>query len=202
MDPEVREGSMTSYLAAGVLAGIAGLFTFLLIHHFWIRPIWSILPAGLPIAALGGLAVGWSYAEIHAGLPSRPWTAIAFAGLIAVILAPSVVLSELRNPILDSATFTIGPGQGTYAATRFVLDLVLTAVLVGAAFGWLLGHTARAAVATAVAGAAFAIGPGHNIPFLGNTPAAAKGLILLFAITLVSALVLVEAATWLTARWR
>jgi len=198
MDPEVRERSMTSYLTAGVLAGMAGLLTFLLIHHFWIRPISFILPAGLPIAALGGLAVGWSYAEIHTGLPSRPCTAIAFTGLIAVILAPSVVLSQLRTPILDSATSAIAPGQGMYAATRFVLDLVLTAVLVGAAVGWLLG----AAVATAVAGAAFAIGPGHNIPFLGNTPAAAKGLILLFAITLVSALVLVEAATWLTARWR
>ena len=141
MDPEVRERSMTSYLTAGVLAGMAGLLTFLLIHHFWIRPISFILPAGLPIAALGGLAVGWSYAEIHTGLPSRPCTAIAFTGLIAVILAPSVVLSQLRTPILDSATSAIAPGQGMYAATRFVLDLVLTAVLVGAAFGWLLGHT-------------------------------------------------------------
>ncbi len=193
---------MTSYLIAGVLAGIVGLLTFLLIHHFWIQPIWFILPAGLLIAALGGLAVGWSYAELHAGLPPRPWTAIAFTGLIAVVLAPSVLLSQVRTPILDSATFTIAPGQGVYAGTRFVLDLVLTAILAGAALGWFLGHTPRAAIATAVAGAAFAIGPGHNIPFLGNTPAAGKGLALLFAITLVSALVLVEAATWLTARWR
>ena len=58
-----------SNLIAGVLSGIAGLLTFLVIHHFWILPIWFIAPAGLIIAALGGLAVGWSYAEIQAGLP-------------------------------------------------------------------------------------------------------------------------------------
>src|SRR3990172_11437117 len=112
MDSRVREGSMMPFLVAGVLAGIAGLLTFLIIHHFWIRPIWFILPAGLLMAALGGLAVGWSYSEVHPGLPSRPWTAIAFAGLIVLILAPSVLLSELRTPILDAATFSIPPGEG------------------------------------------------------------------------------------------
>src|SRR3972149_10548120 len=128
------------------------------------RPFWFIHPAGLPIAVLGGLAVGWSYAELHIGLPPRPWTAIAFTGLIALILAPAIVLSQLRNPILDSTTFSIAPGQGVYAGARFVLDLVLTSLLSGAAVGWLLGHTPRAAFATAIAGAVFAIGPGHNIP--------------------------------------
>ena len=189
------------FLVAGIIAGVAGLFTFLIIHHFWIRPIWFILPAGLLMAALGGLAVGWSYSEVHTGLPSRPWTAIAFAGLIVLILAPSVLLSELRTPILDAATFSIPPGEGGRAAARFVLELVLPSLLVGAAVGWFLGHTPRAAVATAVAGIAFALGPGHNIPFLGHTPAAAKGLMLLLAITLGSSIVLVEAAQALTGRW-
>jgi len=189
------------FLIAGVIAGVAGLFAFLVIHHFWIRPIWFILPAGLLMAALGGLAVGWSYSEVHPGLPSRPWTAIAFAGLIVLILAPSVLLSEWRTPILDAATFSIPPGEGGRAASRFVLELVLPSLLVGAAVGWFLGHTPRAAVATAVAGIAFALGPGHNIPFLGHTPAAGKGLMLLLAITLVSSIVLVEAAQALTGRW-
>ena len=201
MDPIRREVSTVPFLVAGVIAGVAGLFTFLIIHHFWIRPIWFILPAGLLVAALGGLAVGWSYAEIHAGLPSRPWAAIAFAGLIALILAPSVLLSELRTPLIDSTTFTIPIGEGTRAATRFVLELVIPSILIGAAIGWFLGHTSKAALATAAAGLAFALGPGHNIPFLGHTPAAGKGLILLLAITLVSSIVLVEAAHSLTARW-
>jgi len=68
---------------------------------------------------------------------------------------------------------------------------------VGGLAGWLLGHTLRAAMATALAGLVFALGPGHNIPFLGSTPAVGKGLVLLLAITLVSALVLVETSAGL-----
>lgn len=49
---------MKSYLIAGVLYGLAGLLVFLAIHHFWSRPIWFILPAGMLIVGLGGLAVG------------------------------------------------------------------------------------------------------------------------------------------------
>ncbi len=201
MDPFRREVSTVAFLVAGVIAGVAGLFTFLIIHHFWIRPIWFILPAGLLMAALGGLAVGWSYSEVRTGLPSRPWTAIAIAGLIVLILAPSILLSELTTPILDAAAFSIPPGEGGRAAARFVLELVLPSLLAGAAVGWFLGHTPRAAFATAVAGIAFALGPGHNIPFLGHTPGAGKGLILVLAITMVSSIVLVEAAQGLTGRW-
>ena len=191
---------MSPYLIAGVLAGVAGLMTFLVIHHIWITPIWSILPAGLAGAVLGGLAVGWSYAELHSSLPHRPWAALALMGIIALILAPSILLAQSRPPLLDVASFSIPPGTGAYAATRFLLELVLTSVLVGAAIGWLLGHTPRAALSTAIAGLAFALGPGHNIPLLGNTPSVGKGLVLLGAITLVSALVLVEAAEWLAHR--
>ena len=50
---------MKSSLIAGILSGTAGLLVFLVIHHVWIKPIWAIFPAGLFIAALGGLAVGW-----------------------------------------------------------------------------------------------------------------------------------------------
>ena len=183
---------MTPYLIAGACAGIAGLFTFLVIHHFWIRPIWFIAPIGLVIAGLGGLAVGWSYAEIHAALPARPWTTLALTAIILIILAPSFVLAELRAPLIDPITVSIPPGGGSRAAIHFVWELVLTAVLVGAAIGWYLGHTPQAAIATAVAGLVYALGPGHNIPLLGSTPGAGKGFILLLAITVVSAFVLVE----------
>lgn len=66
---------MTPFLIAVVLASLAGLLVFLVIHHIWILPIWFIVSPGLVIAVLGGLAVGWSYYEIRLGLPSRPWTA-------------------------------------------------------------------------------------------------------------------------------
>jgi len=191
---------MSAYLIAGVVASVAGLLTFLVIHHFWITPIWFILPVGLLISTLGGLSVGWSYAELHASLPPRPWTALAFATLIGLILAPSIVLAQLRAPLLDIATFTIPPGDGPRIATHIFLELVLTALLVGAAAGWFLAHTPRAAISTAMAAVAFALGPGHNIPLLGNTPALGKGLILILAITLVASAVLVEANAWLVRR--
>jgi hypothetical protein len=62
---------------------------------------------------------------------------------------------------------------------------------------WRLGHPRQAALATALAGLVFALGPRHNIPFLGSTPATGKGIALLAAIILVSAVVLVEGEAWL-----
>ncbi len=61
---------MSAYLIAGVLAVITDLLTFLVIHHSWIRPIWFIPPTGLFMSTIGGLTLGWSYAEPH--LRRRP----------------------------------------------------------------------------------------------------------------------------------
>ena len=187
---------MSSFLSAGVLSGIAGLGVFLVIHHFWIRPIWSILPAGLVIAALGGLAVGWAYAEIKAGLPPRPWTALAVFALVGATLTPAILIAQLRPPPLDVTSGMIIRGTTAGVVARFVLELLVTAALVGGLAGWRLGHTGRAALATALAGVVFALGPGHNIPFLGSTPVAGKGILILAAIILVSAVVLVESEAW------
>ncbi len=187
-------------LLAGMLAGVAGLLAFLVIHHFWIKPIWFILPPGLMIALLGGLAVGWSYREIQSGLPPRPWTALAMLALIAAILAPGIVLAQFHRPTIDLVSFTIPKENAGRAATQFFTELALTAVILGGIAGWLLGHTRQAAFATALAGFVYALGPGHNIPFLGQTPATGKGLILLLAITLVAAVVLVEASALLAKR--
>lgn len=174
------------------------MLVFLVIHHVWIKPIWAIFPAGLFIAALGGLAVGWSYAEIKTGLPSRPWTAMAVFVLVGATLVPAIVLAQLRPPLLDIVTFTIPQGTTKSAVAHFVIELLLTASLVGSTAGWWLGHNWRAAVSTGLAGFVFALGPGHNIPFLGNTPSVGKGILLLIAIIFVSALVLVEVEAWLT----
>lgn len=53
---------------------------------------------------------------------------------------------------------------------------------------------------TGVAGLVYALGPGHNIPFLAGTPATAKGLLLLPVITVVAAIVLVKATARLKTR--
>lgn len=188
---------MKASLIAGLLSGFAGLLVFLTIHHFWIRPIWFIAPAGLVAAGLGGLAVGWSYAEVKAGLPPRPWTALAVFALVGTTLTPAIVLAQLRLPLLDIGTGVILRGTTASVVARFVVELLLTATLVGGLYGWWLGHTGRATLATALAGFTFALGPGHNIPLLGNTPAVGKGIILLVAIILVSAVVLVEGEAWL-----
>lgn len=157
---------MNSALVAGALSGAAGLLVFLTIHHFWIRPIWFILPPGLIIAALGGLAVGWSYAEIKTGLPPRPWTALAISVLVGAILLPSILLAQLRPPPLDISNGVIIDGSSTaVVVARFALELVFTATVVGGLAGWWIGRTPQAARATAVAGFIFALGPGHNIPW-------------------------------------
>lgn len=180
-------------LIAGLLAGIAGLLTFLGIHHIWIKPIWFILPVGLIIAGAGGLAVGWAYSELHPRLPRRPWTTLAWIALIALTLAPAIIIAQLNPPLFSgtgmNVTATISVPQAILILVR---DLLLTATITGGIGGWLIGRTKRAALATALAGSIFALGPGHNIPFLGNTPATGKGIALLMAIILVAAVVLVE----------
>ena len=39
----MKVNAMTAALIAGVLSGGAGLLAFLVIHHFWIRPILILL---------------------------------------------------------------------------------------------------------------------------------------------------------------
>ena len=186
-------------LIAGMLAGTVGLLVFLVIHHVWIKPIWFILPLGLVIAVIGGLAVGWAYRELLPGLPARPWTILAWVALIGLTLLPAIVLAQFRPPIFTgtgmNVTSTVSVAQ---AAVIFVRDLLLPATVTGGLGGWLIGRTRRAAFATALAGFVFALGPGHNVPFLGNQPATGKGIILLIAIVLAASIVLVEGHAALT----
>lgn len=184
---------MNPYWIAGALAGMAGLLVFLILHQLWIVPIWFILPFGLVIAAAGGVAAGSAYRALLPNLPPRPWTALALVALIGMILAPSFILAELRNPMFDISVpggrLMISTGR---AVATFVLELLVTATLVGGLVGWLIGHTRRATLATALAGFIFALGPGHNIPLIGGTPGVMKELALMASIIFVSALVLVE----------
>lgn len=181
-------------LIAGVASGLAGLLVFLVIHHFWILPIWFILPLGLPVAAAGGAAVGLAYDELAPRLPPRPWTALAVGALIWFTLLPGLVLAELRRPFFTlqpdgSSILAVSVGR---VAVGFLLELLVTAVLAGALAGWLIGRTRRAALATAAGGFIFALGPGHNIPLIGGTPGVGQELAIMAAIIAVSAVVLVE----------
>ena len=53
-------------------------------------------------------------------------------------------------------------------------------------------------IAGALAGFIFALGPGHNIPFLGSTPGTWKGILVLLAVILSAAFILVEASNVLS----
>ncbi len=189
-------------LIAGMLAGVAGLLVFLVIHHLWIKPIWFILPVGLVIAVPGGLAIGWAYSELQPRLPKRPWAIPALVALIGLTLAPAFVIAQLRPPVFTgSGMNVIANVNVAQAAVIFVRDLLLPAAVIGGLAGWLIGRTKRAALITALAGFVFALGPGHNAPFLGNQPATGKGIILLAAIILASSIVLVEGQAALQHRY-
>ena len=199
----MSQRSGTASIEAGAGAGIAGLLVFLLLHHLWIVPIWFIAPVGAVMAAAGGAAVGAAYGELRPHLPRRPFTTFAVMGLIALVLAPSVVIAELRGPIYemdrDGGTLLV---PGTQAVADVVVGLLGTSVLMGAALGRLIGRSGRAAGMMALAAFALAIGPGHNIPLLGGTGGVARELLILAAVAAVASPVLVEGEAWRARRDR
>ena len=183
-DPAVR---------AGIAAGLAGLAAFLVLHHVWITPIWFVAPVGAVMAAGGGAIVGAAFAEVLPRLPQRPWRTLAVVAGATAILAPAIVVAEGVGPIYamagEDGRLLVGSGE---AVAVFLVGLIGTAGISGAVLGALVSHTGRAAGWTALAGVALAMGPGHNIPLLGATPATAKELTILAVVAVVSALVLVE----------
>ncbi|HEX7173014.1 MAG TPA: hypothetical protein VF365_10450 [Candidatus Limnocylindria bacterium] len=179
---------------AGVVAGLAGFVAFLMVHDLWIAPIWFIAPVGAVMAGIGGGVVGAAYAELLPGLPRRPWTSLVVAAGVGIILLPSIVIAAVQEPIY--AMGSSGEGTllvaGPQAAVEFVFGLLLTATLAGAGVGWIVTRRRSAARWTALAGFAFAAGPGHNIPLLGGTPAVGKELAILALVVGIASIVLVE----------
>lgn len=190
---------MSPALLAGILSGITGLLTFLLIHAAWISPIWFILPVGSLIAGLGGLAVGWAYELLAPGLPAGPWRIPAFFGVITLILLPALVLPHFRSPVFIVTPTGFEQAVSTAKAVQlFILELVITAALAGGLAGWWVGGSRDAILRTALAGLFFALGPGHNIPLIsGNWGAVFKSWGLLAAIIIVSTITLVTAEAYL-----
>jgi hypothetical protein len=187
-------GRTTEAVKAGMAAGVVGVGCFLVLHHLWIAPIWFVAPAGLVLALGGGAATGAAYGELRPNLPRRPWTSPAVMAGVAGILAPAVVIGQIRGPLF--ALNATGGGDLLVPPVTALLDvlvgLVGSSVLAGAALGWMVGRSRRAAATTALAALAIALGPGHNIPLLGGTPVVAKELVILAAVCAVSSITLVE----------
>jgi len=180
----------STLLWAGVLSSIAGLLTFLTVHHFTIRPIWFIAPPGLLFAVAGGAAVAWAFESMQTRLGMNPLIAsVVFAALLTLTQVPGFIIGSTREPIIDMATATILPGRGWDAAGRFFLDLFATAMVTGALIGWLVAGNVSSAVRMAIAAIAFSVGPGHNIPFFAGTGSAGKMWAIMGVVILVSALV-------------
>jgi hypothetical protein len=189
-------------IIAGSAAGIAGLGTFLLIHHLWIGPIWFIAPAGALIAGLGGAAVGGSYAALRPALPDLRWRVIGLLAVVSAQLAPAIVVAQLRAPMYamganGRGTFLVPPAE---VLADVGVGLFALTVVAGALVGAVVGRSRRAALTTALAGLALAAGPGHNIPFLGGTAAVPNELAILGAVVLVSSVVLVVTDAFLSRR--
>jgi len=194
IDEPNNTGSSSTALIAGALSGVVGMLSFLIVHHFWILPIWFIMPFGLVVAVLGGLAVGWAYIEVRPRLPSSSLLRVlVMIAIIAVILAPGVILAEVRAPFFDiqaNGEFELVVPMGT-VIVRSIIEVVVTAVIVGALVGWWLGRSKQAVVAMALGGFIFVLGPGHNIPLIGGTHGVPKELALMAAIIVPSAVTLV-----------
>jgi hypothetical protein len=179
---------------------MGGLLTFLLVHHVWIAPIWFITPAGLVVAAFGGLAIGWSYWHLSPSLPARPLAALAMFAVVVAMLLPGMLLSFTHGPLFDLKTGRIPEGRGGAVAAHFVLELALPAALVGALTGYALRRSALASIATALAGVAWTLGPGHNIPMFGTEPAAFKGHAIVLIVAFAACVALVETAALVVKR--
>lgn len=187
-------------LASGALARVAGLLVFLILHALWILPIWCILPLGPVFALVGGKAMGWAYAQLCPALSPHPWAALVMMVVVVVALLPAIVLAQLRPTLfVETPTGAIPTEPIPMLIARFVAELLVTAAMVGGLIGWWLRRTRRAVAAVAFASALFALGPGHNIPFLGGTSGVGTELALLAAVIVVSTLVLVESQRLLTA---
>ena len=170
-------------LAPGLVAGVAGLVVFLVLHAVWIVPIWSVTMFGLVVAILGGAAVSWAYLQVEPHLPQghvRQW--LSLAGGAALILSPSLVVAWAGDPyftVVDGVR--VPTGESSVTAVRFVVEFLVVTTLSGGLIGWFVTRTRRGTVAVAVAAFAFALGPGHNLPFFHvvTAPMAAQTAVLL-----------------------
>lgn len=199
--PDTGHGSKLrtpSTTLMGIIAGLVGLAVFLVLHAVWIVPIWYVVPIGIPAAAIGGAAAGWAFTHVGPTLPRglvARWLAVAVGTI--VILTPTLLLIWLRGPlipIVDGSAQPVASADVPALIGRFVVELVVMTGVTGAVLGWLITRRLRGSVAVSAAAVAFALGPGHNIPFFpltGDFPATKTGLLLVLAVVVSSSAALV-----------
>lgn len=175
--------SVAPAVAPGIAAGVTGFVVFLVLHEVWILPIWFVAPLGFGIAVVGGATVSWAYLHVERHLPAgllRRWLVVA--GGAVVVLAPSLVVAWVGDPyftVVDGVR--VATGDVSVVAARFILEFLVVTTLAGAVLGWLVTRTRRGTLAVAAAALAFALGPGHNLPFFHvvTAPDAARTAVLL-----------------------
>lgn len=181
----------------GVLAGLVGFVVFLLLHAVWIRPIWFVAPLGIAIAGIGGVAVGWAFADVKPHLPAGVigrWVAVGVGAVL--VLTPTMILVQLGDPyvpVVDGVA-QVEAVDVPSLAVRFVVELIVVTAVTGAGVGWLLTRRRRGALAVSAASVALALGPGHNIPFFqlaSHLTATRTALLLLLAAIASASMVLV-----------
>ncbi|GAC1645897.1 MAG: hypothetical protein NVS9B11_17380 [Candidatus Dormibacteraceae bacterium] len=195
----MKRSQLEAAVIAGALAGVAGFAAFLVVHAIWILPIWFIAPMGLVIAALGGACVGWAY-NIHRNhLPRSSWRRI-----LAVFTAATLVLLPAEPLALTHRNLDMRDTAQTALDTSLLAGALFlaSAALIGAAGGAFLGRSLRAAGVTALAAIAFAIGIGHNAPFIGTGFAAVKLWTLMLTASAVASMTLVVLESRLQKRLR
>src|SRR3990172_5774519 len=97
----------------GAISGIAGLLTFLIVHHFTIRPIWFILPPGLLLAVGGGVAIAWAFELLQPRLSANILIAsLSLAALLTLTQVPGFLIGSTREPIFDMSRAPLFPGTG------------------------------------------------------------------------------------------
>jgi hypothetical protein len=195
-DPAGWRPQGTVVAVAGAISGEVGLLVFLTTHHVWIVPIWYILPAGALFAGFGGLAVGWSYAEMRSRLPSRPWKQVARFELMVTTLALPMVLAPIRLPMVDVAVARL-VASTTDLILRFRFALLVPPMLVGALEGWALLHSCAPRRHWHLPGYSSPVGPAITSRSLAVPPAVGKEISMLIAAALDSSITLAKADEWL-----
>jgi hypothetical protein len=154
--------------------------------------IWFIAPLGAVFAGVGRIVIGRAYGELKSALPQGILRVGSVIVAAAAALLPSIPLAELREPLFTPSSgdpvLSVGVKQ---ADLHFIPKRPLPAALIGAGLGRHASRTHRAALSVASASLVFALGPVHNIPFLGGTPAAGLGWAILFAVVICASIVLV-----------
>jgi hypothetical protein len=153
---------LAAFLIAGALTGLLSVALFGVIHAVIIVQIWTRLSGGIPFAVGAGLAIGWAFYELRAGLNARVIGALVFGFLLWATLIPMTLFG-----VIVRATGIHGQDD----AWEVVIELVLT-FSTGVTAGRLISGRWRAALALGMASLALTLAQAGPIPVMNSGRAA------------------------------